>query len=279
MPSRAHTVEYSIDFRNSTASSVRTSYFPAAVLQLSGWLLGPASESPPARPIVIVHGWRRDRQSELDSRVLDVAAHLVRSGRTVLLFDLRGWGRSEGSRFSLGPNEVRDVGGAIDFLGQRGLAPDGVDLIGYSIGAATVLLDGPSEPGVRAVVEDSGYAELPSVLDQKVPTYSGLPPLFTPGGVLAASVLTGVNLYGVRPVDGVATLAARNIPLLIVHGEADDLVPVGHARRLAAAYGQHVETYFVPGAEHVGAFKTDPAIYFRRLDDFLHRAAGMPIGK
>ncbi len=248
-------------------------------LQPSGWLFPPASASPPARPIVVVHGWKRDRQSELDSRVLEVAAHLVSSGRAVLVFDLRGWGRSAGSRFSLGPNEMRDLGGAIDFLGQRGLADDGVDLLGYSMGAATVLLVAPTETGVHAVVEDSGYAELPTVLDQQVPNYSGLPPLFTPGGVLAASVLTGVNLYSIRPVDGVATLAARNIPLLIIHGKADQLVPVGHARRLAAAYGQRVETFFVPGADHVGAFKTDPAMYFKRLDEFLQRAAGAPIRK
>jgi pimeloyl-ACP methyl ester carboxylesterase len=246
-------------------------------LMLSGWLLVPAAGSQSERPVVMVHGWKKDRQSELDSRILEVAVHLVRSGRFVLVFDLRGWGHSEGDRFSMGPREARDVGGAIDFLGRRGLAADGVDLLGYSMGAAAVLLEAPTEPNVRAVVADSGYAELASLLNEQVPKYSGLPPLFTPGAVLAASFLTGVNWYTVRPVDGVATLAARGVPLLIIHGEADTLVPVSHARRLAAAYGQRAETFFVPGAEHVGAFKAATSAYLRRLDDFFHRAAGAPV--
>ena len=130
---------------------------------------------------------------------------------------------------------------------------------------------------MRAVVEDSGFAELASVLNAQVPHYSGLPLLITPGAVVAAGFLTGVNLYSVRPVDGMATLAARGVPLLIIHGEADTLIPVAHARRLAAAYGQGAETFFVPGADHVGAFKADTVAYFQRLDDFFHRAAGAPI--
>jgi pimeloyl-ACP methyl ester carboxylesterase len=245
-------------------------------LALSGWLLVPAAGTPSGRPIVVVHGWKKDRQSELGSRILDVAAHLVRSGHPVLVFDLRGWGRSQGDRFSMGPREARDVGGAIDFVGRRGLTSDGVDLLGYSMGAAAMLLDAPTDPNVRAVVDDSGFAELASLLNEHVPSYSGLPPLFTPGAVLAAGIFTGVNMYSVRPVDGMATLAARGVPLLIIHGEADTLVPVAHARRLAAAYGQRAETFLVPGAEHVGAFKAGTVEYLQRLDDFFHRAAGAP---
>ena len=84
-------------------------------LQLSGWLLGPVESAAASRPVVIVHGWQQNRQSELDGRVLEVAAHLVGRGRTVLLFDLRGWGRSNGTRVSLGPAEAHDVRGALIF--------------------------------------------------------------------------------------------------------------------------------------------------------------------
>jgi pimeloyl-ACP methyl ester carboxylesterase len=243
---------------------------------LSGWLLRPDGDTRAVRPVVIVHGWRRDRQSELEGRVLEVAASLTRSGHTVLLFDLRGWGRSEGERFSLGANETRDVGGAIEYLAGRGLAPDGVNLLGYSMGASTVLLTAPEDGRVRAVVEDSGYAELAPLLDQLVPRYSGLPSAFTPAVVLFGGLLTGADLRGVRPIDGMSQLAHRGTPLLSVHGEQDDLVPVAQARKLAAAYGQQAETWIVPGAEHVGAFEVETNRYLQRLDDFFHRAAGAP---
>jgi uncharacterized protein len=244
-------------------------------LRLDGWLIQAGAR----RPVIIVHGWNQNRQSEADARVLEIAAHLVRTGHPVLLFDLRGCGRSEGSRFSLGPKEVRDVGGAIDFMAARGLASDGVDVLGYSMGAAASLLVAPTEPRVRAVVEDSGYAELASILDQKVPEQSGLPGLFTPGTVLVGSLLTGANLYSVAPVAGVETLAQHGVPLLVIHGEADSLVPVAHGRRLAATYGPRSETYFVPGAEHVRAYETDPAKYLARVDSFFERAETVAVSQ
>ena len=87
---------------------------------------------------------------------------------------------------------------------------------------------------MRAVVEDSGYADLGEVLDVQVPKASGLPRWFTPGVVFMAWPLMGVNAYAIRPVDAVPTLAARGVPLLVIHGAGDTLVPVNHGRRLAA---------------------------------------------
>ncbi|MCA1647692.1 MAG: alpha/beta fold hydrolase [Chloroflexi bacterium] len=248
-------------------------------LRLDGWLIQPDPVAARRPPVVMVHGWSQNRASEAHAHVLDIATHLVHGGHTVLMFDLRGWGTSEGSRFSLGPKEVRDVGGAIDFLGARGLDGDGLDLLGYSMGAATSLMIAPSEPRVRAVIEDSGYAELGSILDQHVPEQSGLPSIFTPGSVLVGSVLTGANLYAVSPLSGIALLASRGVPLLVIHGEADTLVPVAHGRRLAAMYGLASETYFVPGAEHVRAYEADPAGYLARVDAFYDRAVTSPLGR
>ena len=248
--------------------------FPSRVdrLVLDGWLLAPGAGVPERRMVVVAHGWARDRQSELEGRLLEVAARLVREGHPVLLFDLRGWGRSEGDRFTLGGKEVRDVGGAIDFLTARGLTARGVNLYGMSMGAATSLLVAPNEPLVRAVVPDSSYADLGDVLAEQVPKQSGLPAFFTPGTLLMAGLFAGVDPATIRPVDGMAALAARGTPVLIVQGDADHFVAPGHGRRLAAAYGPGAETYFVPGARHVLSYEADPTTYLDRLTRFLAAA-------
>jgi len=245
--------------------------FPSRVdaINLDGWLL-PATGSQ-RRPVVIVHGKGSDRQREVDGRVLEVARALVLDGHPVLMFDLRGSGRSGGDHFTLGAKEVRDVGGAVDFLTSRGLAARGVDLLGYSMGAATAMLEAASDPKVSAVAEDSGYADLGDVLQDQVPKASGLPSFFTPGVVLAARVLIGVDVYSIRPVDAVRTLAARGVPLLVIHGEADTMIPMDHGQRLVAAYGPKVESYFVPGAEHVGSYAANPSVYLSHLTAFLDR--------
>jgi hypothetical protein len=188
----------------------------------------------------------------------------------VLLFDLRGSGQSGGDHFTLGAKEVWDMGGAIDFLAQRGLAANGVDVLGYSMGGATALLDAPDEPLVRAVVEDSAYALLGDLIEDQLPKASHLPTWFTPGTVLLARPLVGIDPYAIRPIDHVATLAAHGVPLLVIHGEADTTVPVDHGYRIAAAYdGPGVQTLFVPGAEHVRSYEVDPETYLQTLTRFL----------
>ncbi|MCA1648381.1 MAG: hypothetical protein LC797_23955 [Chloroflexi bacterium] len=56
------------------------------------------------------------------------------------------------------------------------------------------MLTAADEPAVRAVAEDSGYADLSDLLDEQVPQVSGLPSFFIPGMVLATRVLVGVDL-------------------------------------------------------------------------------------
>jgi pimeloyl-ACP methyl ester carboxylesterase len=249
--------------------------FPSRVdtIALRGWLLHPpASAAPRRRVIIMVHGKGTDRQAGPGDGILGVAAPLVRAGYTVLTFDLRASGESGGERFSLGAKEVRDVGGAIDFLRARGLADDGVNLLGFSMGGATALLTAEADPSVRAVAEDSGYADLEMLIDEQVPKASGLPPAFTPGMLLAANTLLGLDLYSIRPIDGLPALAAAGVPLLVIHGDADTYVPPAHGHRIAAAYGPRAETLFVPGAGHIESHLTVPDEYNATVQSFFDRA-------
>ncbi|HEY3062969.1 MAG TPA: alpha/beta hydrolase, partial [Chloroflexota bacterium] len=73
-------------------------------------------------------------------------------------------------------------------------------------------------------------------------------------------------------IDGVAKLAARGIPLLVVHGEADNYIPVVHGRRIATAYGTNVQTLFVPDAGHVRSYEVAPIVYIDRLLAFFKQS-------
>ncbi|MCL4535775.1 MAG: alpha/beta hydrolase, partial [Bacteroidetes bacterium] len=145
-------------------------------------------------------------------------------------------------------------------------------LLGYSMGAATAMLEAATDPKVNVVAEDSGYATLGEVVEDQVPKASGLPSVFTPGVVLAARLLIGIDVYSIRPIDAARTLAARGIPLLVIHGEADTMIPVTNGHTLAAAYGSTVESYFVPGAVHVGSYPANPEAYLSHLTAFLDRS-------
>jgi uncharacterized protein len=259
--------------------------FPSQIdqIKLDGWLLAaataPTTTTPAKPPVIVVHGKGTDRQREAqatdlsapaEGRTLEIAAHLVSQGYPVLLFDLRGSGRSGGDRFTLGTKEVRDVRGAIDFLEQRGLAASGVHLLGFSMGASTSLVAAAGDQRVRAVVEDSGYASLGDVLALNVPRETGLPEFFTPGVVFAGRLLLDVDPYKFRPVDKVPALRSQGTRLLVIHSDTDPIVPPYHGRQIAAAYGPGVETWWVSGANHTGIYKQHPEDYLARLTSFLN---------
>ncbi len=234
---------------------------------LRGWLLKAADDQ--GRVVIMVHGHNSARDDE-STGMYRVAKHLVEQNFSVLMFDLRGYGQSEGERFSLAWFEQQDVRGAIAFVQSRGYQHIG--LLGYSMGAASSLLAAADEPAVKAVVEDSGYADLIDVLNREIPRRSGLPGIFTPGVVLMAKVLYGIEATAVKPAEAAARLAPR--PLLIIHGESDRLIPFESAERIwHARYGDGTPDpatyYIVPGADHTQSFKTDNAAYMQKVGGFF----------
>ncbi|HYF62842.1 MAG TPA: alpha/beta hydrolase, partial [Herpetosiphonaceae bacterium] len=147
-----------------------------------------------------------------------------------------------------------------------------IGLHGYSMGAASGLLAAATDPAVKAMVEDSGYADLMDVLDQEVPERSGLPPVFTPGIVLMARLMYGIHADEVKPAEAAARFAPR--PLLVIHGDADQLIPVANAGRIwRARYGEGepdpATYYVVPGAGHTQAYKSDTAAYLALVGGFF----------
>ena len=238
-------------------------------LTLRGWLL--KADADQGRVVIMVHGHNAARDDDR-SGMYRVAQALLEQHFSVLMFDLRGCGQSEGERFSLGWFEQQDVRGAIKFAERRGYRHIG--LLGYSMGGAASLLAAADEPTVQAVVEDSGYADLLDVLDREVPRRSGLPGIFTPGIVLMAKVMYGIEADAVKPAAAAARLVPR--PLLVIHVQADQLIPFESAERIwRARYGSGpldpATYYLVPGADHSQAFRTDNLVYMQKVGDFFEQ--------
>lgn len=238
-------------------------------LLLRGWLF--KADNDQGRIVIMVHGYNVARDDE-NTGMYSVAQGLLRRNFSVLLFDLRGSGQSEGDRFSLAWFEQQDVRAAVRFVQERGYQHIG--LLGYSMGAAASLLAAADDSAVDAVVEDSAYASLMEVLDREVPKRSGLPGLFTPGIVLLAKLMYGIDAAAVRPAEAAARLAPR--PLLVIHGGADTLIPVDSATRIwNARYGPGTPDpatyYIVAGAAHTQAFNTNRDTYLTKVGAFFEQ--------
>lgn len=233
-------------------------------MDLEGWWVSGDS----GRAVILVHGWGGNRSEE---HMLQTAAIYANAGCAVLIPDLRGHGGSEEARRTLGNRERDDVRAALSWVEGQGYAAEGTVLHGFSMGAATVVGAAPGA-GVSAVVEEAGYADLPLLLRDEIPTRSGLPSFFTPGVLLASRLFLGLDADEVRPATEARLLSEQGIPLFIIHSTADDLVPYEHARLFREAYPE-AELWRLEGYPHVEAY-THPA-YRERLLGFLE-GSGAP---
>jgi uncharacterized protein len=219
----------------------------------------------PSRVVVLVHGLEGSKAGE---QVLQTASIYSGAGYGVLMFDLRGHGESAGKRTTVGYQEVRDVRGALSWLEEDlGFEPNEVVLHGWSMGGATVLRSAPGT-GVAAVVEESGYADLPLLLRDRLAESSGLPSFFNPGIFLMAKLFLDLDPWAVRPEEDTAKLSEEGVPLLLIHSTDDEVVPFEHAEMLAASYPD-AEFWEIESYGHVEAY-SHPA-YRQRLLDFLER--------
>jgi fermentation-respiration switch protein FrsA (DUF1100 family) len=249
-------------------------------LLLRGWFMPgvlPDGKLTTERTIIMVHGLHDNREA-LDGGLLNLSAALVHEGFAILVFDFRGHGPSAPAPLSMGYFEQRDVLGAVDFLRSGPLPypelghPHAIGGWGISMGGATMLLAAAHEPAIRGVVADSAYAAFVPLLERN----SLMPGPIIPGVMLAMQMLYGINFDAVRPVDVVASIAPR--PLFFIEGTSDGLVPPWNMNLLAAAAeaapGAHVQTWLVPGANHIQSYDVMGNVYVQRVAAFFTHVLG-----
>ena len=152
-----------------------------------------------------------------------------RGNVSVLIFDYRGYGRSEGK-----PNEagvLADARAARDWLADREkIPPSEVVMMGESLGGA-VAVDLAARDGARALILESTFDSLPNVASFH---YPWLP----------------VRLAMRTRFDSAAKIADYHGPLLMAHGDIDTIVPIRYARRLFEAANEPKQFMLVSDHDH-----------------------------
>lgn len=183
--------------------------------------------------------------------------HLPRAGFNVFIFDFRGYGQSEGSatkREAL----IADTDAALDHLLSRSdVDAHRVGLYGQSLGGAIALNVMARRPEIRAAVLESAFTSWREVAASAL---GGDPPFFLGSWVAAVCIPDGQ-----RPIDAMATI---DRPTLLLHGDADSIVPVSHARRLAEASAGRARLVVLPGGAHNSLRDSHPEVDRLMIDFF-----------
>lgn len=234
-------------------------------VRIAGWFI-PASEANDTGCTVIVcHGYPGTR-----SRFIDVVPALHRGGFSVLMFDFRGNGESDG-RPTIGRTEVRDVDGAIKWLHEsKPNACLGIGVIGFSMGGAVAIMAAAQNEAIKAVIADSAYASLdrPARLTLRQ-VFGPLAPVLGIPAWVTFRIMLGCDPNDVAPYRVIERISPRAV--FIIHGTDDHKVSVEDALLLYRHARQPKELWIGEGVGHVKMFATRQREYEERMVTFFKR--------
>jgi len=206
--------------------------------RLHGWYM---PHNDPRAVVLFCHG----NAGNVTHRIETLRALHRRVGASVLIFDYRGYGKSEGK-----PNErgvLADARAARKWLaGREGIAESQVVLIGRSLGGA-VAVDLAATDGAKALVLESTFTSIP---DLAAHYYPWLP----------------VRWLMRTRLDSASKIAAYHGPLLQTHGNADTTIPFEFGEQLFQAANEPKQFITLPGLDHNDP---QPPDYFDELTTFL----------
>lgn len=233
--------------------------------------------------IVMIHGGFRGNWN--NGIVTEEYNDFYKAGYNLLFVDSRATGNSGGDYVTYGQYESDDV---LYWINQevRERPSQKILLYGGSMGAATMMsvLAKDIPVNVKGIIENCGFA---SIDEQLRFTYSQ-----TVVPALPPAIKNQLDIIGDRehedlfmgllkqyyfdqemhldPTAALPTIGmSGSLPKLIIHGTADDVVPVSNAQKLYELAGGYKDLLLVEGAGHGKAQEVDHAAYTKHVTDFL----------
>lgn len=230
---------------------------------LRGWFL----DSPGARATVIVVHDSAGTRTDQSQGLLALQRDYVSRGFNVFAFDLRGRGESSGMRDRLGSAEQRDVAVAIAYVRRR---TEELPLVlhGFGLGGSLVIATVAAGAPADAVIADSPFA---SAREQLRFRWSNMPRLVFNSACWIARRLYGADVDSLSPQDSIDSIGKT--PVLMIHGDADEEVPVENSLNIAAAtLNEAIDLWVVPDARHCRAYVDNRDAYLARCLAFIDEA-------
>ncbi|TVR51185.1 MAG: alpha/beta hydrolase [Spirochaetaceae bacterium] len=199
-------------------------------------------ESGPRRTLLWFHGNAGNITHRADNMRL-----LVAEGIDVFIFDYRGFGRSEGRPSEKGL--YTDARAAYAYLTETLAVPrDEIVFFGRSLGAA-VAVELALDQAPAGLILESPFTSAPAMARVM---FGGLPL-----GFLISSRF-----------DTLERIGRVNTPVLIAHGDRDEIVPYAMGRRIYDAANDPKSFYRITGAGHNDTYVIGGTPYFRELRAF-----------
>ncbi len=212
--------------------------------------------------VICIHGYKGTNK-----HMMQYGARYAERGYNVLLPDNRAHGQSEGEYIGMGWLDKDDIELWIDWIIEQDEDAQ-IMLHGVSMGAATtIMVSGDNPPHVIGYIEDCGYTSVWDIFGSELDKRYGLPTF--PVLDLANTVSQWEAGYDFKEASCVDQVAKCEKPMLFIHGEDDDFVPVEMGYEVYEAANCEKEFYLVEGAGHAQAIYKDPDAYWDTVFTFI----------
>jgi uncharacterized protein len=165
----------------------------------------------------------------------------------VFIFDYREYGRSPGRISREG--SFQDAAAAYRYLSEiRRIPPQDLVLFGRSLGTA-LATDVALKNHCRALILESAFTNSSEMAKLLAPFLFDWRPRV--------------------PYDNLGKVGKVRVPVFIIHGSDDEIIPVEMGRRVFAAANSPKDLYIIPGAHHNDTYVVGGETYFQKLKAFI----------
>ena len=254
--------------RKSVARMAERKYEPITITSFDGCKLFAryyhVSDDAPVQ--ILFHGYK-------SSSLLDCSGgsyFAKQLGHNAIVVDQRSHGQSSGNVITFGIKERKDCLCWIEYAIEHFGKDVPIILSGLSMGAATVLMatDLNLPENVKGIIADCPYSS-PKEIIMKVAKDMHFPPrLMLPFVWLGGFLFGQFNLFESSAVEAIKTC---DIPILILHGDADELVPCEMAKSLETSGAKDITLMLFEKAGHGLSYITLPDKYEKTVLEFVHK--------
>lgn len=214
---------------------------------------------------LMFHGYRGSAERDLSGAV----QRCFKLGRSALIVDQRCSGKSDGNVITFGVNEHKDCLKWVEFMVSHFGDDVKIILTGISMGASTVLMASGKElpSNVIGVLADCGFTSAKEIIKKVISQ------LKLPVEISYFFVKLGAKIFGhfdLEETSAIEEVKKCKIPIIFIHGEADDYVPCEMSIKNYEACSSRKELVTVPGAGHGLAFLVGNELYFEKVTNFKY---------
>jgi alpha-beta hydrolase superfamily lysophospholipase len=219
---------------------------------LHGWWVASATRD--AKVVLYLHG----NDGNVSTSMGEIAT-LRELGYAVFILDYRGYGESEGS-FPSEKTVYEDAEAAWNYLvGQRGTPPAHLYIYGHSLGGAIGIELALHHPEAAGLIVESSFTSIQDMAKLRR-RYALLP----------------MRLLNQR-FDSIGKVGRLELPVLYIHGTADEVVPYAMGEQLFKASGGRKRLVAVGGGLHDNNAAVGGAMFRAAIRDFIEESEALPL--